>query len=252
MKLIQKYKSPNYNIRKKNIINFIIIHYTALETLSESIEYLCAKSKKVSSHYLISKKGDVFQLVHDKQRAWHAGKSYWQGEHDINSVSLGIELDYRPSKNNKYNKKLIISLIKLLKKLMKKYKIKPEKILGHSDIAPYRKIDPGKQFPWSLLERKKIAFKIIKLKEKKVIKNFIKIWFTKYNFKSKKKIILFMLSIIGYDISLAVSNKLYYDQLILIYSNRFNLYKSYSYNKKNIFSVIELHFFNILLTKTKK
>ena len=161
MKLIHKFKSPNYNDRKSNNIEFIIIHYTALISISQSIKHLCLKDNKVSSHYVISQNGKIFNLVSEDKRAWHAGLSYWKGETDINSKSIGIELDYSlDKKNNKFSKDLMKSLIILLKNLIKKYSIKPENILGHSDISPYRKKDPGEFFPWHLLEKKKDTYQI--------------------------------------------------------------------------------------------
>ena len=253
MKLIHKFKSPNFNERKSPKILFIVIHYTALKSITKSISYLCSKKNKVSCHYLISKKGEIYSLVSEKKRAWHAGYSYWNGISDINSSSIGIELDYIPSLNkNKFNSRLTNSLILLLNKITKKHKIKPENILGHSDIAPYRKIDPGKYFPWKLLQNKKLVFEIKNIKQKKTYMNLINAWFFKKGFNSKKKRILFMLNYIGYDVSLALNNKLYYSQIILMYSYRYKYYKNTSYNKKNIFNVIQLHFLNIVLTKFKK
>ena len=121
MKLINKFKSPNYNKRESKKIKYLIIHYTALKNCSESLKYLCNKSKKVSSHYLISQQGDIYNLVSEKMRAWHAGISCWKNETDINSTSIGIELDYSPNhKNNIFTKKMIKSLINLLKILKKK------------------------------------------------------------------------------------------------------------------------------------
>ena len=114
MKLIHKFKSPNFNKRESKKIKYLIIHYTALKDCSESLKYLCNKSKKVSSHYLISQQGDVYNLVSEKMRAWHAGISYWKSETDINSASIGIELDYSPlHTNNIFKKKMIESLINL-------------------------------------------------------------------------------------------------------------------------------------------
>ncbi len=253
MKLIHKFKSPNFNERKSNKINLIIIHYTALKSISESIKFLCDKKNKVSSHYVISASGNIYNLVPEKKRAWHAGQSNWKGKIDINSNSIGIELDYSPNNINiKFPKRQIFSLIQLLKKLIKKYNINNQNILGHSDVAPYRKIDPGKYFPWYLLEEKRLSFEIKLIKDKNIIKNLINKWLIKNKFNSKKKIILFMLSYIGYDISLSINNNLYFNQLILIYSSRFRYYKNYYYNKKKIFNVIELHFINVLLTKLKK
>ena len=146
--------SPNFNtpkrVRKK--IKFIIIHYTGMKNESDAIERLQNPKSKVSSHYLISQNGTVYNLVEDKLRAWHAGRAFWQEMTDINSISIGIELDYNPyGKNNKFSFKMISSLKKLLLKLKKKYKINKNNILAHSDIAPFRKKDPGKHFPWKLL-----------------------------------------------------------------------------------------------------
>ena len=252
MKLIHKFKSPNFNERKSDKINLIIIHYTALKSVSESIKYLCLKKNKVSSHYLISEIGQIYNLVPEKKRAWHAGKSYWKGVTDINSESIGIELDYSPiSSRYEYNEELIFSLIKLLKILIKKYKIQLDNILGHSDIAPYRKIDPGEMFPWNILEKNKLAFEIKRFKEKHNLLNLLENWYIKYRFKSHKKKILFMLDYIGYDISSALTNKLKLNQLFLRYSDRFNHNKN-RFDKKNILDVVQFHFLNILLTKLKK
>ena len=161
MKLIHNFKSPNFNDRKSNNIEIIVIHYTALNSISNSLKHLCSKKNKVSSHYLISQEGKIYNLVSEKKRAWHAGQSYWRGKTDINSISIGIELDFSPLyTNNKFTLKLNNSLIFLLKKLLKKYQIRTENILGHSDIAPYRKIDPGKYFPWQMLENKKLSYRL--------------------------------------------------------------------------------------------
>ena len=94
MKFINKYKSKNFNKRKTKQIIFIIIHYTALKRCNDAIEYLCNSKNKVSSHYLISQNGKIFNLVNEKMRAWHAGLSYWNDHIDINSSSIGMELDY--------------------------------------------------------------------------------------------------------------------------------------------------------------
>ena len=253
MKLIHNFKSPNFNERKSNNIEIIVIHYTALDSISNSLEYLCSKKNKVSSHYLISQSGNIYNLVSEKKRAWHAGQSYWRGKTDINSISIGIELDYAPYNiNKKFSLKLNSALIFLLKKLLKKYKINSENVLGHSDIAPYRKIDPGKHFPWQILENKKLSYKLQQIRRTDINKNLVKEWFQRNKFNSIKKKVLFMLDFIGYDISLALKNKIYFNQLIDAYSNHYKVYKNYYYNKKKIFDVIEVHFFNIILTKNKK
>ena len=167
MKYITKYKSPNYNSRRNSKIKLIIIHYTALKNNKDAILHLCDKEKKVSSHYLISQNGTIYALVDDKFRAWHAGKSFWNNITNINSISIGIELDYNPfGKNNKFTYKMMSSLKKLLTKLQKNYKINKSSVLGHSDIAPFRKQDPGKNFPWkSLLSSKSVLkFKVNKMR----------------------------------------------------------------------------------------
>jgi N-acetyl-anhydromuramyl-L-alanine amidase AmpD len=252
MKFIHKFKSPNFNDRESNNVNLVIIHYTAINSINESIKYLCKKENKVSAHYLISKNGKIYNLVSESNRAWHAGKSYWKGEIDINSKSIGIELDYSPlSKNTKYSNELINSLIKLLKIIIKKYKIKPYNILGHSDISPYRKIDPGNNFPWLLLEEKKITFKIQKIKKISTVKSLLNIWYKKYQINSRKKRIMFLLGYIGYDVR-SLDNEYKINKILTAYNSRFKIYKNNSYNRKNILSVIELHFLNMLLTKLKK
>ena len=253
MKLIHNFKSPNYNERNSKNVELIIIHYTALKSANDSIRYLCSKKTGVSSHYLISINGDIYSLVSEKKRAWHAGHSYWDGKKDINSISIGIELDYFPNKiNKKYSKKMIISLTNLLNKLVKKYKILPKNILGHSDIAPYRKIDPGINFPWMLFEDKKIAYKVKKLSKKNKYIGLLEKWFLKYGFFSNKKKILFMLDIIGYDISLAKLDKSHFERIIFNYASRFKPYKNNLLNKNNIIYQIQCHFLNIILTKEKK
>ena len=247
MKYITKYKSPNYNSRNKSKINLIIIHYTALRNIKEAISYLCTKEKKVSAHYLISQNGLIYNLVNEKFRAWHAGQSYWQDVVDINSFSIGIELDYNPNgKNNKFTYKMISSLKKLILKITNKYKINKKNILAHSDIAPFRKKDPGKYFPWRLLEKEKIISNI-----QNITKNDIKIiedWFNKYNIRSKKRIIIFTLSLIGYDTRQVYKNLKYYNRLTTAYKNRY-LTKFTYVNKEIIYTNVIKHLFKNLLTK---
>ena len=124
MKLIHKFKSLNYNKRNNQEISFLILHYTALPSIEDSIRYLCDKKNKVSCHYIISQNGNIYNLVDEKYRAWHAGQSAWLLKKDLNSASIGIEMDFSTShNNNKFSKLLIKSLICLLKYLKKKYKI---------------------------------------------------------------------------------------------------------------------------------
>ena len=209
MKFITKYKSPNYNTRKKGIkIKYIIIHYTAMKTHIEALEYMCDRANKVSSHLLIDKLGIIYKLVDIKHRAWHAGYSYWKKDIDINSKSIGIELDnYTNNSSYKnYPDDQIISLKNLLNFLMKKYDIKGHNILGHSDIAPYRKIDPGPKFPWHKLKDLNIYAlpKSISKAEFIILESI----FNKKLLKTIDQKSLFMLSEIGFDVSKAKkSNK---------------------------------------------
>ena len=144
--------SPNFTSKKRNSkdIKFVIIHYTGMQSEIESINRLKNPKFKVSCHYLINRKGKIIQMVKDKNIAWHAGKSRWKKFFNLNKNSIGIELVNKGHKYGyqNYQKKQIKSLIKLCKFLKKKYSIKKENFLGHSDISPHRKIDPGEKFPW--------------------------------------------------------------------------------------------------------
>ena len=127
---------------------------------SEAIKKLTKIQSQVSSHYFIKNNGDVIKLVPDLYIAWHAGKSSWKNFISLNKNSIGIEINNPGHKFNykKFSKKQINSILNLSKVLMKKYKIKSKNILGHSDIAPNRKMDPGEKFPWKLLAKNKISF----------------------------------------------------------------------------------------------
>ena len=130
-----------------------------MQSERESIIRLCNPKSKASSHFLISQNGKVYRLVQDNQIAWHAGKSCWGKYKNLNKNSIGIELvnkGHRLGYTN-FRKKQLLSLIKICKKLIKKYKIKKKNMVGHSDIAPLRKIDPGEKFPWKQLAKKNIG-----------------------------------------------------------------------------------------------
>ena len=153
--------SPNYSKkpRKKNKIKFIIIHYTGMQSEIESIKRLKNSKTKVSCHYLINRKGKITRLVKERYEAWHAGKSKWKKLQNLNEYSIGIELVNKGHKirYEKFPNLQIKSLIKLCINLKKKYKIKNQNFLGHSDIAPLRKVDPGEKFPWKKLSKFKIG-----------------------------------------------------------------------------------------------
>jgi len=246
MKLIHKFKSPNFNKRKSNSIRYIIIHYTALPNIQESINYLCDPNNKVSAHFLINKQGEIYSLVDEKNRAWHAGQSYWEGNIDINSISIGIELDYLPTNKNKYSNEMIISLRKLLLTLVNKYKIKKNNILAHSDIAPYRKIDPGIKFPWDKIILKKITFKN-KIKKINFCSSTLFKWFNKVNIITKKNRILFMLAYIGYDTKPSITDNMCFTSLIKAYQIHYNQKKVSGKIDKTTYRLITYHFINKVL-----
>jgi len=201
--------SPNFNIPKrvKNRIKFIIIHYTGMKKESAAIKRMQDPKSKVSSHYLIKRNGEIINLVPDLFEAWHAGVSSWKHFKSLNKNSIGIEITNPGHQHGykRFSKKQIFSLQKLLKILVKKYRIKKKYILGHSDVAPGRKKDPGEKFPWEMLAKNKLSFwhdlnqkKIKKFREKNLInrvdenlflKNLYKIGYSNVKkFKSYKNI----------------------------------------------------------------
>jgi len=153
--------SPNFSLKKRKInqIKFIIFHYTGMKKESDAISRLTEIQSEVSSHYLIKKNGEIITLVPDLYTAWHAGKSSWKNYNFLNPNSIGIEISNPGHQFNyeKFSKKQIVSILKLSKFLIKKYKINSKNILGHSDIAPNRKKDPGEKFPWKYLAKNKIS-----------------------------------------------------------------------------------------------
>ena len=169
---LTKNYSINFNEakRSKKSIKFIIIHFTGMKNESMAIRKLCDPSSKVSAHYFIKNSGRLLQLVPDLYEAWHAGKSSWKNLKSLNKYSIGVEINnpghdygYKNFKNNQ-----IKTIKKLLKYLITKYHINLENILGHSDIAPNRKKDPGEKFPWRELSKNKLCI-WHKLNEKKLI-----------------------------------------------------------------------------------
>lgn len=147
MQVINKFTSPNYSNRSKEI-KYIILHYTELP-LGEALRRLCDPIAEVSSHYLLGASGEIFQLVDDADKAWHAGKSFWKGEEALNDNSIGIEIDNLG--NGDFTPEQMSSCIELCNLLSKRYNIDPSRVIGHSDIAPDRKIDPGIFFNWQKL-----------------------------------------------------------------------------------------------------
>ena len=160
LKTILNY-SPNFTSKKRTSkqIKFIIFHYTGMKNESDALKRLIDIQSEVSCHYLIKNNGEIVKIVPDLYIAWHAGKSSWKNHKSLNQNSIGIEIT-NPGHEHGYKKfrqKQIISLLKLSKFLIKKYKISPKNILGHSDIAVLRKKDPGEKFPWKYLYKNKIG-----------------------------------------------------------------------------------------------
>ena len=153
--------SPNFDLKKrdKNKIKYLIYHYTGMKNDKLAIKKLTSLNSKVSCHYYINKIGRIIQMVPDLYVAWHAGKSKWGNYKSLNSKSIGIEISNPGHEHGyrRFNDKQIRCLIRISKLIIKKYNIDKKKILGHSDIAPLRKKDPGEKFPWKLLSKKKIG-----------------------------------------------------------------------------------------------
>ncbi len=199
---IEVNKSSNFSkkTRSKRNIRFLVIHYTGMQSARVSIKRLKNPRSKVSCHYFIMRSGIVQRMVNDDRVAWHAGKSKWRNIINLNNHSLGIEIQnkghYLGYQN--FTKKQIFSTIKLIKILMKKYNIQKKNVLGHSDIAPLRKLDPGEKFPWKTLSSKGAAiwypnfrkkkYNIdSKLKRKIFFKNIYKIGYRFFNLSKHSK-----------------------------------------------------------------
>ena len=192
--------SRNFSKKKRRNarhIKFVIIHYTGMQSEIESLNRLKNIKSKVSCHYFINRKGKIVQMVLDKNIAWHAGKSKWKKFTNLNNNSIGIELVNRGHRfgYQNFTKAQIKQLIILCKKLKKKYRLKQENFLGHSDIAPLRKIDPGEKFPSEKLSkhnigkwysRRKISLKVNTKKLNKIFfKNLKKLGYRYFNIEKR-------------------------------------------------------------------
>ena len=197
LKTILNY-SPNFNPKKRTSkqIKFIIFHYTGMKSESDALKRLTEIQSEVSCHYLIKNNGKIVKIVPDLYIAWNAGKSSWKNYKSLNQNSIGIEIT-NPGHEYGYKnftQKQITTLVKLSKFLIKKYKINPKNILGHSDIAVLRKKDPGEKFPWEYLSKNKIGIwhtlnkqdllknrklKISKIEENIFFRNLFKIGYSK-------------------------------------------------------------------------
>ena len=227
--------SPNFDLRKrtKSKIKYLIFHYTGMRSDKSAIEKLTNNNSKVSCHYYIDQKGQIIQMVPDLYIALHAGKSFWKRDKNLNKNSIGIEIS-NPGHDHgykKFTKKQIESLINLSKKLIKNYSIKKKNILGHSDIAPLRKKDPGENFPWHFLYKKKIGIWHKYIKDKN---NQFKIprseTLEKNFFKNLKQF--------GY--SIVFKNNLEKKKIIKVFQMRFR--------PKKVNGILDLETFNISKT----
>ena len=153
--------SPNFNQEKRSTkkIKFIIFHYTGMKKESDAISRLTDIQSEVGCHYLVKNNGEIITMVPDLYIAWHAGKSSWGNYNSLNKNSIGIEIVNPGHEFNykKFSKKQVASILRLSNFLIKEYKIDIKNILGHSDIAPERKKDPGEKFPWKYLSQNKVG-----------------------------------------------------------------------------------------------
>lgn len=143
---VRKAPSPNFDARRPNLV---VLHHTSDSTVDEALATLTSPERKVSAHYLVGRGGEIVQLVEEKDRAWHAGKSWWGGNTDVNSASIGIELDndgFEP-----FAEAQIDALLVLLADIQQRHGIPGANFVGHADVAPDRKADPSAWFPWQTL-----------------------------------------------------------------------------------------------------
>ncbi len=150
--------SPNQDERALPV-TMLVMHYTGMIDGASAIARLCDAEAKVSAHYVVAEDGQIVRMVHEDKRAWHAGKSYWRGVSDINSASIGIEI-VNPGHAHGYRNfadPQIEAVLQLTKQIVARHKITRGNVVGHSDIAPARKEDPGELFPWGLLALHRLA-----------------------------------------------------------------------------------------------
>tara|TARA_Y100001954_G_scaffold189674_1_gene203473 strand:- start:106 stop:864 length:759 start_codon:yes stop_codon:yes gene_type:complete len=211
--------SPNFDPIKRKFrdIKFIIFHYTGMKNEKHATRRLTDLKSKVSSHYLIKNDGKIVVLVPDLYIAWHAGVSSWKKYKFLNKNSIGIEIS-NPGHNFNYKKfsnKQVNSILVLSKFLINKYNIKPENILGHSDIAPDRKKDPGEKFPWEYLYKNKIGY-WYDLDQKVLLKKRVQKTSAK-----EKKIFIRNLNKIGYSKNLKINQNKYLKIITKAFQRRF-------------------------------
>lgn len=158
--MIETIETPSPNFDDRTLpITMLVLHYTGMPDAASAIQWLANPASKVSAHYVVTEDGRVVRMVDEAKRAWHAGQSYWRGVSDINSASIGIEIvnpghewGYRPFPDAQ-----IETLIPLMNDIVRRHHITRGNVVGHSDIAPARKTDPGELFPWYKLARLRLA-----------------------------------------------------------------------------------------------
>lgn len=155
---VREQLSPNFDERKLPI-SMLVLHYTGMPDAQSAIDWLANPESKVSAHYVVTEAGEVIRMVAETKRAWHAGRSWWRGISDINSASIGIEI-VNPGHEWGYRNfpdAQIDALIPLMHEIIGRHGITRGNVVGHSDVAPDRKVDPGELFPWWRLARLRLA-----------------------------------------------------------------------------------------------
>lgn len=158
--MIEMIETPSPNFDDRTLpVTMLVLHYTGMPDAASAIQWLANPASKVSAHYVVTEDGRIVRMVNEEKRAWHAGRSHWRGVDDINSASIGIEIvnpghewGYRPFPDAQ-----IDTLIPLVNDIIRRHHITRGNVVGHSDIAPARKNDPGELFPWYKLARLRLA-----------------------------------------------------------------------------------------------
>ena len=152
--------SPNFGARRGAGVDMIVLHYTGCPSAESALLWMCSPDSQVSAHYLVEEDGEILQLVDEAARAWHAGVAEWEGQSDVNSRSIGIEIQNTgPLEGGlpPYPEGQVAAVIALCRDIMERHGIAPFRVVGHSDVAPRRKADPGEHFPWDALGRAGVA-----------------------------------------------------------------------------------------------
>lgn len=149
------HSSPNFDDRKGDAVDMLVLHYTDMLSTQAAIDHLCAKESKVSAHYVVGEAGEIYALVAEENRAWHAGESHWRGHANINARSIGVEIANRGHTNGyvPFPEIQMQSVIALCHAILARHTIPARNVVGHSDVAFLRKCDPGEFFDWPRLAR---------------------------------------------------------------------------------------------------